>query len=233
MAVAGPPRQPSAGERRFLALLPFALLAAALAISVGVHLDDGGGLWATAGLTGLTAAWIAWWVTLHPSWRGRPRRMGVFFAGLLVLLAALISLAPWFGFAVFAAYFYIGEVPRRWQMPATAGAAVLIGTSQSGGWPGTDGAAPVWAWAGLVAINLLVSAGVMWYSLRSEEREREREQLIAELQRVNARLEAALAANDALQAELVDRAREAGVVEERQRMAREIHDTLPRGSRAS
>jgi signal transduction histidine kinase len=59
----------------------------------------------------------------------------------------------------------------------------------------------------------------MRLGLRTEERN-------AELERLNADLEAALVENDALHERLVAQAREAGVQEERARLAREIHDTL-------
>jgi signal transduction histidine kinase len=42
-------------------------------------------------------------------------------------------------------------------------------------------------------------------------------------------LEAAVAENDGLHAQLLTQAREAGVLDERQRMAREIHDTIAQG----
>src|SRR5207237_1763850 len=44
-----------------------------------------------------------------------------------------------------------------------------------------------------------------------------------------ARLEAALVENAGLHAQLLAQAREAGVLDERQRMAREIHDTIAQG----
>lgn len=44
-----------------------------------------------------------------------------------------------------------------------------------------------------------------------------------------ARLEAALEENAALQAQLVSQAREAGILEEQQRLAQEIHDTIAQG----
>ena len=47
-----------------------------------------------------------------------------------------------------------------------------------------------------------------------------------DLQQLNADLEAALLENQDLQERLVSQAREAGVQEERARLAREIHDTL-------
>ena len=52
---------------------------------------------------------------------------------------------------------------------------------------------------------------------------------IAELAEANGKLEAALQENAGLHAQLLAQAREAGVLDERQRMAREIHDTLAQG----
>ena len=49
------------------------------------------------------------------------------------------------------------------------------------------------------------------------------------LSEANRRLEATLAENAGLQQQLLTQAREAGVLDERQRMAREIHDTLAQG----
>lgn len=53
--------------------------------------------------------------------------------------------------------------------------------------------------------------------------------MIDELAEANHRLAASMAENAALHAQLVAQAREAGVVEERQRLAGEIHDTLAQG----
>ena len=53
--------------------------------------------------------------------------------------------------------------------------------------------------------------------------------MIDELAETNAKLEAAMAENAGLHAQLLAQAREAGVLDERQRMAGEIHDTLAQG----
>ena len=53
--------------------------------------------------------------------------------------------------------------------------------------------------------------------------------MIAELAEANQRLEEMMAENTGLQAQLLIQAREAGAGDERQRMAREIHDTLAQG----
>jgi signal transduction histidine kinase len=56
-----------------------------------------------------------------------------------------------------------------------------------------------------------------------------RRELLAELSEANLKLEATLRENAGLQAQLLAQAREAGVADERQRMAREIHDTITQG----
>ena len=53
--------------------------------------------------------------------------------------------------------------------------------------------------------------------------------MIDELAEANRRLAASMAENAELHAQLVAQAREAGVIEERQRLAGEIHDTLAQG----
>jgi signal transduction histidine kinase len=53
--------------------------------------------------------------------------------------------------------------------------------------------------------------------------------MIADLAQANQRLEEMMAENTGLQAQLLTQAREAGAGDERQRMAREIHDTLAQG----
>ena len=52
---------------------------------------------------------------------------------------------------------------------------------------------------------------------------------MGKLREANRRLEATLAENAGLHQQLLTQAREAGVLDERQRMAREIHDTLAQG----
>ncbi|HZR54451.1 MAG TPA: sensor histidine kinase, partial [Streptosporangiaceae bacterium] len=65
--------------------------------------------------------------------------------------------------------------------------------------------------------------------MKTEEQNKARKQMIAELAEANHRLEEMIAENTGLQAQLLTQAREAGAGDERQRMAREIHDTLAQG----
>jgi cell division protein FtsW (lipid II flippase) len=45
----------------------------------------------TLGVAGLAAVWMLWMATLHPSWVRRRRLMVLYCAGLLVLIAVLVT----------------------------------------------------------------------------------------------------------------------------------------------
>jgi signal transduction histidine kinase len=82
-------------------------------------------------------------------------------------------------------------------------------------------------------VMVAVSAGLAlgfsrWGEVTTSQNE-QRKRIIVELAEANAKLEAAMAENAELQARLLAQAREAGTLDERQRMAREIHDTLAQG----
>ena len=74
----------------------------------------------------------------------------------------------------------------------------------------------------IIAVNVAVLMAFAWSRWTSER-------ALGELSEANRRLEATLAENAGLQQQLLTQAREAGVLDERQRMAREIHDTLAQG----
>ena len=65
--------------------------------------------------------------------------------------------------------------------------------------------------------------------MKTEQQNQARKQMIAELAEANHRLEEMVAENTGLQAQLLVQARDAGAGDERQRMARKIHDTLAQG----
>jgi signal transduction histidine kinase len=73
----------------------------------------------------------------------------------------------------------------------------------------------------IVVQTVVLSAGAFFGERVAEQNEARRETV--------ARLEQALAENTGLHAQLLAQAREAGVLEERQRMAAEIHDTIAQG----
>jgi signal transduction histidine kinase len=155
--------------------------------------------------------------------------MIVFFAGLIAITAVLVVRVPWFGFFTPACYFFAFRVlPWPWQPVGVAATAVVAATAQS---YGLDKATPV----GLVAYLAVIVANVTplvffaWFARQGAQRNDEREQAMAGLNEANHKLASTLAENAALHEQLLAKAREAGVLDERQRMAREIHDTLAQG----
>jgi signal transduction histidine kinase len=74
-----------------------------------------------------------------------------------------------------------------------------------------------------------LAIGFTWFSSLSHEQNERRKQLVTELSEANRKLETTLAENAGLHEQLLAQAREAGISDERQRMAREIHDTLAQG----
>jgi signal transduction histidine kinase len=74
-----------------------------------------------------------------------------------------------------------------------------------------------------------VAGALTWFGWVSAQQNDQRKQMVEELSETNRRLESILEENQGLHDQLLAQAREAGVLDERQRMAREIHDTLAQG----
>jgi hypothetical protein len=48
--------------------------------------------------------WLLWFHTLHPQWHRNGPLMGLYYTGLMVLVAGLVAIAPFFGFFAFVGY---------------------------------------------------------------------------------------------------------------------------------
>ncbi|MHA4775033.1 sensor histidine kinase [Streptomyces sp. MSC1_001] len=162
-----------------------------------------------------------------------PGGPGVAAVAYFAVRTALGFALTWFNpfFAIYACIGYFDAehlLPRRLSRVGLLVTAVTMAGSQSGGLPP---AGPVnWlAFAGLFALNACLSFVFSHLGAKEAERAAERAATITELARANARLEQALAENATLQAQLLLQAREAGVADERRRLAAEIHDTLAQG----
>jgi signal transduction histidine kinase len=184
----------------------------------------------TLALAGLAAGWMLWMVTLHPSWAARRRLMALYCAGLLLLLAVLVTRSPWFGLFALTGYLHTYELlTGRWRVLGVIAAAAIHVTAIFGGRLPEPNPAAVAAYLVMVAVSAGLALGFSrWGEITTSQNE-QRKQIIVELGEANAKLEAAMAENAELQARLLARAREAGTLDERQRMAREIHDTLAQG----
>jgi signal transduction histidine kinase len=201
--------------------IPYVVLAATSTVYVAVHDDTPAQAAITLGLVALTCCWMLWWFSLHPGWHERRGLMGIFFAGVLVCYAALGLRDPIFGFYSFAGYVYAGEVLRgRWMFVGTVATAVLAATVLVGVPGPTPGELGVYALVVALILTLALTFTTVG-QITVAQSERRRETL--------ARLEATMRENAGLHEQLLVQAREAGVLDERHRMAREIHDTLAQG----
>lgn len=146
------------------------------------------------------------------------RATAVLFWVNLAVAAAAVWLSPAYGLYVFLGYFEAS----RFSSPAhrvvgAVGTAAILALAQVGG-PRSLLFTPV-VYVAFVAVNLAVTGLMLILDGR-------REALFAELARTNDELRAEQHRSAALRDQLVAQAREAGMVEERSRLSREIHDTV-------
>ena len=206
--------------------LPFGLLA--LAVVVGTiaapALDHSRAeSLAVLGLAVTTAVWLAVWTYLVPT---TPRRQAVAFIGRTALAFVLTWLNPFYAVFAFVGFLDVFDVfSGRRAYPLVLVVAVTMAGSQSGGLPPKNGTQ--WAvFVALVVLNMGLTSAFSRMHVRMVETSEQRATTILDLEQANADLAAALADNAALHETVVAQARDAGVQEERQRMAREIHDTI-------
>jgi signal transduction histidine kinase len=156
---------------------------------------------------------------------------GVYVAGLLVLMAALTYQSPFYGFQAFAGYVHsIGFLRGHWRWVGVACTAALAAYSQMGGsLGGPITAGFVAGWIVVAVVNSVVAGGFTYFGMQTAQQSQRRQEIIVELNETNRRLSETLEENAALHAQLLAQAREAGVLDERSRLAREIHDTIAQG----
>jgi signal transduction histidine kinase len=205
-----------------LAALPYGMLCFCILVSLSLGTPTGRGLAGELVLSALAAAWMLWMFTLHPAWRNRPRVMAVFITVLIAIGALQVLNNTLFGLYTFTIYLYvIVFLVWPWRLLGAAGVGLLAATSQAYGVDKRtlDGAL---IYLIIVVVNVAIGMAYAWSRWRTQC-------ALEKLSDTNRRLEASLAENAGLQQQLLTQAREAGVVDERRRMAREIHDTLAQG----
>lgn len=239
MTTARAPRGPVSVEERwdqFFRWGPYALLALATAISaVTVHAFAMSRTEQTA-----AGALVVVAVAVQLCWgrmvRAQPRRASEPSAGGLVyyvLRTVLTFVLTWLN-PLFSIYAVIGYFDTNVILPRRAVRAGLLVTSvtmagaQSGGLP-PDGTLQWTLFSGVLLLNGSLTLGFAHIGRREVEIAAERAATIIELEQTNARLEQALEENAGLHAQLLVQAREAGVADERRRLAAEIHDTIAQG----
>lgn len=218
MIPGGTPASPGREEDRVhpaMAYLPFVLLG----LSLTFTLTAGAGArlpWVIA-VTAVTVAFRVWWLLDCAA----PPLRTVGFALNLVLTLVLISLSPLYGVYAFVGYLdAVAVLSGTAQVWGLVAAASLNALAQSGGPQG----AYQQPW--LFAFLLLANAGLAVIMVQVD---RHRQLTVTQLRQALSSLEEAHRVNQQLQDQLVDQARASGVLEERQRLSREIHDTVAQG----
>lgn len=147
----------------------------------------------------------------------------VYVLGMLVLAASLLWLSPWYLLLLYALYPQVFTLLRNpWSF---IGAAVLAVMSLGFRSSSFGSMSSILSLFGNVILAVIVGSFVSAIVRESEERYR----AVGALSDANAQLAAALAENAELQEKALMRVKEAGAIGERQRLAREIHDTVAQG----
>jgi signal transduction histidine kinase len=195
----------------------------AVATFLGLSAGDPDPVWrlTTLAIAGLAAAWLyVGWTRLPTPIAEHKLRLAVFFVGLVTLAAILMIRQPLFFVFMIAGFFYATALRPLWLAVIGIGTTSVLINSLIYGLPRTPEA---WTFYVVIIViqTVVISAGALFGEKVSEQSEERRQAL--------ARLEAALEENAGLHAQLLAQAREAGILDERQRMAREIHDTIAQG----
>ncbi|MFI7081472.1 sensor histidine kinase [Micromonospora sp. NPDC049903] len=207
---------------KLLVLAPWLLLPCSTAIAMAQPSQTWHDRAITLGLVGAAAGWVYLGHTRVPrERRKRTLPMLVYFAGLLALCIALMACD-----VVFLLFAITGFLHAYQLRPWPLGVAGVLGTSVAINTMASDAPAAtvqsLGTYLGVIVVQTAaISSGIVLAERSAEQHER-RQQMVA-------RLEAALEENAGLHAQLLTQAREAGVLDERHRMAGEIHDSLAQG----
>lgn len=177
-------------------------------------------------LSGLCAAWLPLFLPAYRRRREKPYLAVGFYIGLTIGGAMLVSLSG--AYTIFASIGYplaIALFPAGWSVFAVATTAIVVLVAQDDTLLRASAFDSVPPYLVVLAVaGPLLAAG--WYIGRQSEQYKKMNGKLADS---NARLEAALRENQTLQARLVWQARQTGALDERHRLAAEIHDTLAQG----
>ena len=191
--------------------------------------------WIGWSLAGAALVLQLWWhatrARRRPDRRRIPSRTGtVYYVVRWALAFVLTWLDPFFAFYAASGFMDADEL-----IPGTVGqrvglfaSAVTVAGAQAGGMPFGSGLQWI-LFVALVAANSGLQMAIAHLTQQETQRSRERTETITELERTNTALQQALDENAALHAQLLVQAREAGVADERRRLAAEIHDTIAQG----
>jgi signal transduction histidine kinase len=212
-------------HERVLRVVPYPLLALPLLLYALTERPSAGAFELTAGVAGLAAILQAAMISRRPDPDRNRWLVRIYVAGMIVFAGLLTLRTPWFGFFTYLYFFYAARhLAGAWLWTVFAVVSIILGAAQIGGVHRlSTGLAVNWVIVALLNVALTGSIAVLY------QRSVERRKLSEELAVANETRADMAAENAGLQAQLLTQAREAGVLEERQRLAREIHDTIAQG----
>ena len=206
------------GFERVVEWVPYVTLAISLVLSL-LDAPTWSQRLASAGLALAAAAWCLFMFT-RPQDRKNQVRLRIYFVGLLAFFVVLMALHPiYFVFVITGFIHAFVLTPAPVAFVGVGLTSIIINSQIVANDPDPD---QWWTFAIIVVIQTAaVGFGIIGGEKISELSEQRRRSLVE--------LEAALEENAGLHAQLVAQAREAGIHDERQRIAGEIHDTIAQG----
>jgi signal transduction histidine kinase len=176
----------------------------------------------TLAIAAALGAWYAVVVIAHPDWAERLQPMAVHLAVMTVVFIVLVGRDERFFLLIYSLYPQVFMLlPGRW---AYAGAAVIgLLAAWVSGQLSRALDDPTAALGTLGNVGLAMAVGLFINSIARQSEQRRL--MIEALERARAELAETAAEN----ARLLATAHQAGVLDERRRLAREVHDTLAQG----
>ncbi|MFC7310070.1 sensor histidine kinase [Streptomyces monticola] len=185
--------------------------------------------WASGALLAAALLLQLWWGREGRAHSGPSTAGTVYYTLRWGLSFTLSWLNPFAAFYAILGYFGAERLlPRRLVPWGLFGTAAIMAGSQSGGLP-PDGGAGWGLFGAILAIHIVLLWVFSQLAAYEEKRTQVHMDTIAELEQTNTQLQQALDENAALHAQLLLQAREAGVADERRRLAAELHDTIAQG----
>ena len=192
-------------------VLFYVILVVALASSIAAMGLYGRAQLVMGALTVIFGLWYWFMIIRHRRWIQRDLPMLVYAAGAIALCVALIWINPIYNLLLFVMYSQLYSfLAMRWAIPTSILLSALLVLR---GIVLAPESWPVWVFIGTLSIFFGIFFALWINSIIMQSQERRR--LIEEL--------------ESTRGELAAQERHAGVLEERGRLAREIHDTLAQG----
>ncbi|WP_158891210.1 sensor histidine kinase [Amycolatopsis anabasis] len=174
-------------------------------------------------LAGVAFAWLLATDTLPgPRWLNDARAQAFSFAGLLAIAIALVARDQLFVVFLVGGFLHAIRLNPTWMMwTGLSAVSIALNVTSFGGIPAAFTDRPYLMLVVIVVQTLAIGGGAVMADQLVAQNEGRR--------RANRELEEALRENAGLHRQLLAQAREAGILDERQRLSREIHDTLAQG----